>query len=239
MVILAYFGNMHYLCNLNFCNKYMSGINSIFSIFLPKEDRFSPLIQSIGERAVMAAELFSQMISETDTGKQTELYTKIKSIETECDAIEVEIFDKLNESFVSPLDREDIHELCNELDDVVDLITGSAKRTILYHPVTIPNKAMHMAEIILEGTKALRIALNELKNISKKPQAALEQCKKVHDLEHEGDDVYDNFVKELFETEKDPIELIKIKEIMGEMEQATDKIHSIGKTLQTMIVKYA
>lgn len=217
----------------------MSAINSIFSVFLPKEDKFFPYIQSIGERAVQAAELFSQMISETDTGKQHDLYGKIKAIETECDVIEVEIFDELNEAFVAPFDREDIHELCNNLDDVVDLINGSAKRTLLYRPKAIPNKAMHMAEIILEGTKAMRTALNELKTISKKPQVALEQCKKMHDLEHEGDDVYDNFVKELFETEKDPIELIKIKEIMGEMEQATDDINKVGKTLQTIIVKYA
>ncbi len=217
----------------------MSAINSIFSIFLPKEDKFFPLIQSIGERAVNAAELFSRLISERDIDKQEDLYTKIKSIETECDVIEVEIFEELNDAFVSPFDREDIHELCNALDDVVDLVNGSAKRTLLYKPQTMPNKAMHMAEIILEGTKAMRLALNELKTINKKPQAALEQCKKMHDLEHEGDDVYDNFVKELFETEKDPIELIKIKEIMSEMEQATDEINKVGKSLQTIIVKYA
>ena len=96
-----------------------------------------------------------------------------------------------------------------------------------------------MAEIILEGTKAIRIALNEFKTMSKSPENVLEQCKKLHDLEHEGDDVYDNFVKELFETESNPIELVKIKEIMGEMERATDKANSVGKTLQTIIVKYA
>ena len=217
----------------------MSAINSFFSIFLPKEDKFFPLIQSIGERAVQAAELFSQMICENDLAKRDDLNAKIKALETECDVIEVEIFDELNEAIVSPFDREDIHELCNMLDDVVDLINGSAKRTILYNPKTIPNKAMHMAEIILEGTKAIRTALYELKTINKKPQVALAQCKKLHDLEHEGDDVYDNFVKELFETETDPIELIKIKELMSEMEQATDKANSVGKTLQTIIVKYA
>ena len=217
----------------------MSAINSFFSIFLPKEDKFFPLIQSIGERAVQAAELFSQMICENDLAKRDDLNAKIKALETECDVIEVEIFDELNEAFVSPFDREDIHELCNMLDDVVDLINGSAKRTILYNPKTIPNKAMHMAEIILEGTKVIRTALYELKTINKKPQVALAQCKKLHDLEHEGDDVYDNFVKELFETETDPIELIKIKELMSEMEQATDKANSVGKTLQTIIVKYA
>ena len=217
----------------------MSSLNSIFSVFLPKEDKFFPQIQSIGERAVQAAELFSQMISEIDVARQEELYTKVKALETECDVIEVQIFDELNEAFVAPFDREDIHELCNTLDDVVDFINGSAKKTILYRPKTMPNKAMHMAEIILEGAKAIRTALNELKTINKKPEVALEQCKILHDLEHEGDDVYDNFVKELFETETDPIELIKIKEIMGEMEKATDKANSVGKTLQTIIVKYA
>ena len=218
----------------------MSSIKSFFSVFLPnKEYKFLPLIQSIGERAVQAAELFSQLISETDQSKREDLYAKVKALETECDIIEVQVFDELNGNFVAPFNREDIHQLCNMLDDVVDLINGSAKKTMLYQPQSMPNKAMHMAEIILEGTKAIRIALNEFKTMSKSPENVLEQCKKLHDLEHEGDDVYDNFVKELFETESNPIELVKIKEIMGEMERATDKANSVGKTLQTIIVKYA
>lgn len=214
-------------------------LNSIFSIFLPKEDKFFPLFRRIGECTVEVADLFTQLLSETDRTKQEDIYPKIKTLETECDQIETTIFDELNDAFVAPFDREDIHELCGNLDDVVDLITSSAKRILLYKPKQIPTKAQHMAEIILEGAKSIRVLMNELKTINKKSEQALEECQKLHDLEHEGDEVYESFVQEMFETEKDARELFKIKEIMQGMESATDKANAVGKTLKTIIVKYA
>lgn len=214
-------------------------LNSIFSVFLPKEDKFFPQFRQVSQNIVEAADLFAQMISETDLARQNDLYAKIKALETACDDITQNIFVELNDTFVTPFDREDMHKLCDTVDDVMDLINSSAKRTMLYQPKTMPNKAMHMAEIILEGAKAINIAFKELKTINKKPHIALEQCSKLHTLEHEGDDVYDNFVKDLFENEEDARELIKIKEIMSCMEEATDRANSVGKTLKTIIVKYA
>ena len=217
----------------------MSSLNSFLSIFLPKEDKFFTMFSRIGDATVEAADLFTQLVSSTDSKQQADLYPKIKALETECDQIVDQIFNELNDVFLAPFDREDIHELCSALDDVVDLITSSAKRILLFTPQQMPNKAMHMAEIILEGAKCVRTGVHELKTISKKPDLALEQCSKLHDLEHEGDEVYESFVKELFDTETNAIELIKIKDIMQAMESATDKANSVGKTLKTIIVKYA
>lgn len=214
-------------------------LNRFFSVFLPQEEKFFPEYKQMASRIVAAADLFTELVSTTSHDRQIELYTKIKSIETECDNIIINIFDQLNDAFVSPFDREDMHQLCDDLDDVMDYINASAKRLILYQPKQMPNTAMHMAEIILEGAKAIEVACGELKTINKKPAIALEQCAKLHDLEHEGDDVYDNFVKELFESEQDTKELIKIKEIMHNMEEATDCANHVGKTLKTIIVKYA
>ncbi len=217
----------------------MSALNSIFSVFLPKEDKFFPMFRRIGEAMVEAADLFTQLISETERQKQEEIYPQIKAIETECDNIVIDIFNELNDAFVSPFDREDIHGLTNALDDVVDLITSSSKRILLYRPKQIPTKAMHMAEIILEGAKCVRVGMTELKTINKKPHLALEQCQRLHDLEHEGDEVYESFLQDLFENEKDAVELVKLKDLMQGMESATDKENSVGKALKTIIVKYA
>ena len=214
-------------------------LNSFFVSLMPKEDKFFTKFQLMVSRLVTAADLFTEMVSTTSHDKQVELYTKIKAYETECDQIMVAIFDALNDSFVAPFDREDVHQLCDDVDDVMDYINASAKRMLLYQPKSIPNKAMHMAEIILEGTKAIRAIFNELPTMHKNPALALEQCAKLHDLEHEGDDVYDNFVKELFEQENDVKELIKIKEIMQCMEEATDRANHVGKTMQMILVKYA
>lgn len=214
-------------------------LNSFFTSLLPREEKFFPEYKKMSGCLVTAADLFTEMVSTPEYDRQVELYTKIKAIETECDNIIVDIFETLNDTFVTPFDREDMHQLADDLDDVMDYINASAKRMMLYQPKQMPNKAMHMAEIILEDAKAIDIACGELKTMSKNPTIALEQCAKLHDLEHEGDDVYDNFVQELFELEVDVKELIKIKEIMACMEEATDRANHIGKTIKTIIVKYA
>lgn len=214
-------------------------LNSFFASLLPKEDKFFPQFKMMSERIVVGADLFTEFVAATNHDKQVELYTKIKGIETECDHIMITIYDELSNSFVAPFDREDIHQLCGDLDDVMDYINDSAKRILLYQPRTMPSKAMHMAEIILECAKTIDVAFGELKTMTKKPAIANEQCAKLHDLEHEGDDVYDNFVKELFESDIDPKELIKCKEIMQSLETATDCANHVGKTLQIIIAKYA
>jgi len=193
----------------------------------------------MGEQTVEAADLLTKLISETEFEHQKDFYQKIKAIETECDGYVDAVFKQLNDAFSTPINREDLHELCSALDDVVDLITSSAKRFVLYRPKNVSNKVMHMAEIILEDCKCIRTALAEMKVMTKKPEVALEMCQRMHELEHEGDDVFDNFVKDLFETEADAIELIKVKDIMQAMESATDRANSVGKALKTIIVKYA
>lgn len=214
-------------------------LNSFFASLLPKEDKFFPSYKMMADRIVAGADLFTEFVSTTDHDKQVELYTKIKAIETECDNIIVGIYDAASDSFVLPFDREDIHQLCNDLDDVMDFINDASKRILLYRPKQMPNKTMHMAEIIFEASKAIAIAMGELKHITKEHTIVKEQCNKLHDLEHEGDDVYDNFVKELFESDLDARELIKIKEIMQTMETATDSANHVGKTLQIIMAKYA
>jgi len=214
-------------------------LNSLFSIFLPKEDKFFPNFQKMADEIVEASNLFEELVSEQNKQHQAELYQKIKAIETRCDNITLDIFDNLNNSFVVPFDREDMHQLCDDLDDMMDFINSAAKRIIFYNPKQLPEKSLHMSEIVLQGAKAIRTAFGELKTINKKPKLALDQCAILHDLEHEADDVYDNFVRELFENESDAKELIKLKGIMQSMEDTTDAANRVGKTLKTIMVKYA
>lgn len=193
----------------------------------------------MADHVVEAANLLTDMISlEDEKFKQEEAYDKIKELETECDHIMADVFDLLNESFITPLNKTDLHQLCDKLDDVMDYINASAKRMILYQPKTMSNRTMHMAEIVIECAKAIRKAFEELPNLKRRPAVALEQCVRLHDLEHEGDDVYGDFVQELFESDTDAREVIKIKEIMASLESATDCANKVGKTLKTIIVKY-
>ena len=95
---------------------YMS-LNSFFSSFLPKEEKILPKYKKMASRIVVGADLFTELVSATEHDKQVELYTKIKAIETECDNIIIDIFEDINNAFVTPFDREDMHQLCSDMGD--------------------------------------------------------------------------------------------------------------------------
>ena len=214
-------------------------LNNLLNKCLHTEQKFYPKYQTMADYILEAANLLTDMISlEDDRFKQEEVYEKIKEIETQCDALGTEIYSLLNDAYYTPLDRTDMHNLCDGLDDVLDFIESSSKRMMLYQPKTMSNQTMHMAELVIECAKCIQVAMAELPNIKRHPQVALEQCRQLHDLEHEGDDVYGEFVHALFEQETDARELIKIKEIMGCLETATDCANRVGKVLKLAIVKY-
>jgi len=214
-------------------------LDDLLSRCLHTEQKFYPKYQQMADCVVEAANLLTDMISlEDERHKQEEVYEQIQQLETSCDNLGTEIFSLINDSRFTPLDRTDMHNLCDGIDDILDLINSSAKRMMLYQPKTMNNQTMHMAELVIECAKCVRVAMDELPNIKRHPQLALEQCQKLHDLEHEGDDVYGNFVHALFEQETDARELIKIKEIMGGLETATDCANRVGKTLKATIIRY-
>lgn len=214
-------------------------LNDILNSFIHSEQKFYPDLVLMADKLVDGANLLTDMISQEDEKlKQEDTYDRIKEIETACDQITTSMFDRLNESWITPLPKTDLHALGDALDDVMDNINASAKRMMLYQPETMNNQTMHMAEIVIECAKAVRDALAELGNLKRHPARALELCNRLHELEHEGDDVYGDFVQELFDSDIDAKELIKIKEIMASLESATDCANKVGKTLKTIIVKY-
>jgi len=213
--------------------------NSIFSFLLPKESKFFPLINHIGELNKNASSTLVKFITCEDKQKMQDLYFEIKGYEREADEVLNVIFDELNITFITPFDREDIHELCERLDDMLDNINSASKRVLLFQPKSIPNSALELCKIIAECGDSIYIALKELKTMNKKPAVALEQTEKLHQFERKADEVYEQYIKHLFEVEQDSIELFKIKEIMQEFERTTDAANAVGKIIKTMIVKYA
>ena len=214
-------------------------LNSLLSFLTPKEDKFFPMIIEVGDNCIKAAELLTQFFEEKSPELRRELYPQIKACEIAGDHLVDDLYKELNDTFITPFDREDIHDLCESLDDVLDYICSSAKRTIMFKPNHIPKRTIALAQNIHEGCVAISKALAELPHLSKNNQVALEQCACLHDLEHVADDIYEQFVTDLFEEETNSIELIKLKEIMQELEKATDKSKSVGKVVKTIVVKYA
>jgi predicted phosphate transport protein (TIGR00153 family) len=213
--------------------------NSFFSRFAPKEPKFFPLFKEISAVLLKASDLLMECMETNDHEKQDEYYRMIKEQERLGDKLSHRIFDELNATFITPFDREDLHDLAMCLDDVLDGINSSAKRIALYKPKSIPDNARELAKLIREASECLSKITESLDSLRSDSSGIKAYCKDLHDIENKADDVYELFVIELFENEKDGIELFKLKEILYEMEKTTDMAEYVGKIVRTIIIKYA
>ena len=213
--------------------------NSFFSKFTPKEPKFFPILKDMADVLLVASDLIIECVQNYDHEKAIEYYKKIKEQERKGDALSARVFDELNSTFITPFDREDIHHLADKLDDVTDYINSSAKRIVLYNPKQLPSSAFEIAKLIKEGAVSIGKAVDELDVLKKHSSKIKEYCQELKIIENRADDVYENFLIDLFENQKEAIEVIKQKEIMSELEKATDAAEHVGKIIKTIIVKYA
>jgi predicted phosphate transport protein (TIGR00153 family) len=213
--------------------------NTIFSKLAPKEAKFFPLLDELAEIIIIVSSLITDCVNKYEYDSAVEFFKKIKEQERRGDKISAKIFEELNTTFITPFDREDIHDLANILDDVTDHINNCAKRIVMYHPNKIPESAAKLGHILMEGAGILVKAVKMLATLKKDSKTLNEYCNQLHILENHADDVYETFIIGLFENETDAIEIIKLKEIMHELEDATDASEKVGKVMKTIIVKYA
>ncbi|WP_289091439.1 DUF47 family protein [uncultured Bacteroides sp.] len=213
--------------------------NSFFSRFAPQEPKFFPMLKHLSEILICSSNLLVESFEHNTPEKRSEYYKRIKDVEREGDKQTHQIFDELGKTFITPFDREDIHDLASTVDDVIDGINSCAKRITIYNPHPISDSGKELSKLLQQEAIYIGKAMDELETFRKKPAALREYCEKLHDIENQADDVYELFVKKLFEEEKDCVELIKIKEIMQELEKTTDTAERVGKILRNLIVKYA
>lgn len=213
--------------------------NTFFSKFTPKEPKFFPLLKGIVNVIKTASEIMLEFVEKGNAQNAEQYYKKVKEQEHKGDEITNTIFDELNFTFITPFDREDIHNLATKLDDVMDYINSAAKRIYLYKPKEIPVAAKEMVLLLQEAAAQMEKAVDELAVLKKSRKRVAEYCRELHIIENKADDVYEHFLLELFENQKDGVELIKEKEIMYELEKATDVTEGVGKIIRTIIVKYA
>lgn len=213
--------------------------NSFFSRFTPNEPKFFPLLKQLSEVLSASSALLVESLNYHLPAERAEYYKQIKDLERDGDKLTHSIFDQLGTTFITPFDREDIHDLASCMDDVIDGINSCAKRIAIYNPRPISDSGKELSRLIQEETVYIGKAMDELEAFRKNPAPLRECCTKLHDIENQADDVYEFFITRLFEEEKDCIELIKIKEIMHELEKTTDAAEHVGKILKNLIVKYA
>jgi uncharacterized protein len=201
---------------------------------IPKDEKFFAMFKEMTWNIIEGAELFKEMLDnfEDPAGSQR----KIKDVEHKGDTITHDIIKKLNKSFVTPLDREDIYALSAALDDILDLIDASAQRFVMYNVEKPTPEAKELAFIILKACQTIDKAVSLL---GKKMEHIAEYCVEVNALENEADRVCREAVSRLFNEEKDPIQLIKWKEIYETLERATDKCEDAANILESVVVKNA
>lgn len=212
--------------------------NNFFQKLQPKEKKFLPLFTKVAENIVESASLLKELMKAKTWEERLLITNKIKEKEHFCDNYTHQLYDMLNSTFITPFDREDIQLLITSLDEVLDYINSSAQKIYLYKPKTFPLDFEKLANIIYDGTQCIKISVESLGDY-KKFNIVKEQCVKINDLENIADDIYYLSISYLFETEKDAIELIKIKEILQTLEIVTDNIEDVADILRTILIKHS
>jgi len=214
------------------------GLNKAFQFLVPKDSKFFPMFIKVAENLVVGCKALKALAEEKDNTKFPEHVNRIKEIEQIGDNYTHDIFKELNSTFITPFDRQDIQDLTSSIDNVLDYINGTCQRIKSYKPKRLPAEMSKFADILTESAELILYALNELK--SQKTYHNIKQaCVKINTLENVADDLYHTGLSSLFDNEKDPIELIKMKEILQTIEKATDCAEDVSDVLKTIIIKQA
>lgn len=200
---------------------------------IPRETKFFDMFADMARNLSEGARLMKALLEDyRDVPVQV---AKLKDIEHRGDDMTHALLTKLNSTFITPFDREDIHRLASSIDDVLDLLNAAGDRMIVYKIAAVPPQAAQLAALIVQQSEEIERAVAGLE----KQQHVLEHCVEINRLENEADRITREAVGHLFDTEKDPIQLIKIKELFEVLELATDKAEDAANVLEAVIVKSA
>lgn len=198
---------------------------------IPKDNSFFQMFSVMSENLIAGASTLVDLFANyQDVERKID---QVRRIEHEGDELTHAILTKLNQTFITPFDREDIHQLASKLDDVLDFINAASARIVMYRITSPPAAAGEIAKIILKQSQELQKAVS----LMQKNGNILVHCVEINRLENEADLVAQQAIAKLFECEKDPINLIKIKELLEFLERATDKAEDVANVLETVVLK--
>ncbi|QWU16923.1 hypothetical protein SAMN04487895_110165 [Paenibacillus sophorae] len=200
---------------------------------LRKKDIFFETLENMADTIVQAADYFAQHLSDLS---DLELFAgEMKKYESQCDTYTHTVIKELNKTFITPLERDDIMALITRMDDVIDGLEASATRFYMYNMTQTDEYIGQFAEILRQSSYEIQKAVHLLSQ--KKLLAIREYTIRLNDLENQGDEVLRNCTKALFAQVKDPIELIKRKELYERLETTTDKCEDVANILESIIMR--
>jgi len=204
--------------------------------FIPKEFNFFDLFDKQIDCAIEAAAHLKETVGKGFVDEAA--LKKMQDIEHKGDEAAHLIIDRLDKSFITPFDREDIHSLAKEMDDIADMINTIINRMKVYKVTGVDKNLVEFASIIEESVRTLAIAVKGMRNM-KHSKSVVDACVEVNRLENVGDDLRDKVLAELFENEKDAIKVIKMKEIYQDAETVLDICEDIAHVVGSILVKQA
>ncbi len=200
---------------------------------IPRSPKYFTAFNSMAREVERAAGLLCKLYDEFEFRASTA--DQIEHIEHECDAITHNLIRELNQTFITPLDREDIHALVEALDDVMDLIDSAARRTLIFKVQSPTELVRRLAAVLKSATSELVTGVGLLE----RSDGIIEHCKEIHRLENDGDSLYHEAIGQLFDNEKDPLQVIKWKEIYETIERGIDKVEDAANVLEAITLKNA
>lgn len=201
---------------------------------IPQEYDFFESFDRAAEQAVNAARLLQKLTE--NFADADPIARELDAVEHACDEVAHKTMDQLNKSFITPLDREDIHMMILRIDDVVDLTNAAANRMAFFGIEKPTPHAVNMAKQIMRGCEKLAEAVHGMRS-AKNYEQVIRDCIALHEVENCGDDILHYALAELFANEKNAIEVIKWKDIYETMEKVTDRLEDVANVLQGVIVK--
>jgi predicted phosphate transport protein (TIGR00153 family) len=200
---------------------------------LPRDEKFYDLFTDLATRLTASAGVLQEMFQ--NPGELDAKVAAIKELEHQADNLTHDIIDRIDRTFVTPFDREDIHQLASELDEVIDFIDGTARRAQIFRVQRIRPPAIVLAEVLSRAASAVEEGVRDMKN-AKHVYAVSEKLKV---LEEEGDAVYHDAMGKLFAEGGDALEVIKWKDLYDKLEDALDQCEDVGNVLQSIALKNA
>ena len=201
---------------------------------IPQEYDFFDSFGRAADEAVKAGKLLLKL---TEHFADADLIAReLTAVEHACDDVAHKTMERLNKSFITPIDREDIHVLILRIDDVVDLTNAAANRMTFFKIRQPTPHAINLAKQIVRGCEKLAAAVRGMRS-TKNYEKVMQDCIALHEVENAADDILHHALTELFDTEKDAILVIKWKDIYETMEKVTDRLEDVANVLQGVMVK--
>ena len=202
---------------------------------LPKDTVFFDLFEGLSVRAVEAAEHMRSLAGQFPAGLDEHIKL-IRNDEHVADGLTHQALERLDSTFITPFDREDIHDLVNGIDDVIDTIDALAKRIPIFHVTEMPAAFVEQTGVLVSSTKAMANAVHRLRK-TRKLNELKDVLIEIHRLESLGDDVNHAALRKLFDGSSQPLEVMKWKELYDYVEEAIDGCEDVGNTLERIVLK--